>query len=440
MQKKRSWRWLGWVLVLAAAAWGGWRWHQARGANGNGVVAYRTVPLARGEIIQTVTANGALGAVQTVQVGSEVSGKITELFADYNSAVTNGQVLARLDASTYERQLEQSRAELESAQASLQLAGANFKRAQELRAADLVSQADFDQAEATLAQARASLRMKEASLSKVQVDLEKTTIYSPMDGVVISRAVDVGQTVAASLNAPVLFTLAQDLRQMRIEAQISEADVGGVAEGQAVNFTVDAFPAETFTGLVSQVRYEPVTNQGVVNYIAIVDVDNGELKLRPGMTANASIITAKREDVLRLPNAALRFRPPEGAVVADPERGGRPAGAESPAGGEEQARKGEWRREHGGAEWSGHDRRGGGENGAADRKLVYVQEEKGGLRRQPVRLGISDGTWTEVNGPALQEGDLIVTGTQTAAEKEKGGRSSAERMPFMPHPPRGAPH
>ena len=426
MQKKRSWRWLGWGLVLAAAVWGGWRWHQAHGANGNGAVAYRTVPLARGEIIQTVTANGALGAVQTVQVGSEVSGKITELFADYNSAVTNGQVLARLDASTYERQLEQSRAELESAQASLQLAEANFKRAQELRSADLVSQADFDQTEAGLAQARASLRMKEASLSKVQVDLEKTTIYSPMDGVVISRAVDVGQTVAASLNAPTLFTLAQDLRQMRIEAQISEADVGGVAEGQAVNFTVDAFPAETFTGLVSQVRYEPVTNQGVVNYIAIVDVDNGDLKLRPGMTANAAVVTAKRENVLRLPNAALRFRPPEGAVVAPPER---PEGVSSPNAKEAESGK------RGAGEKRGY-RRDEGPAGAAQ-KTVYVLDEKNGLRLQPVELGVSDGTWTEVLGPAPKEGARIATGIQAAGEKAEVS-TAGKTSPFMPSRPKGS--
>jgi HlyD family secretion protein len=241
-----------------------------------------------------------------------------ELFADYNSTVTNGQVLAKLDASTYERQLDRRR-RAESATASLKLAEANFRRAKELRELELVSQADFDQAEASLAQARASLRMREASLSKVQVDLEKTTIFSPMDGVVISRAVDVGQTVAASLNAPTLFTLAQDLRQMRIEAQISEADVGGVAEGQRVTFTVDAYPALTFTGTVSQVRFEPVTVQNVVNYIAIVDVENPDLKLRPGMTANAAVETARREHVLRLPNAALRFRPPDGAAAAAAE-------------------------------------------------------------------------------------------------------------------------
>ena len=318
MQKQKRKGWIVWISALALAG-GVWGWFHFRGANGNGALHYKTTALERGEIVQTVTANGSLGAVQTVTVGSEVSGKIVELFADYNSAVTNGQVLARLDASTYERQVEQAEAELQSAQASLKLAEANFKRAAELRALELVSQADYDQAEATMAQAQASLQVRQASLSKVRVDLEKTTIFSPMDGVVISRAVDVGQTVAASLNAPTLFTLAQDLRQMRIEAQISEADVGGVEEGQTVTFTVDAYPTRTFTGLVNQVRFAAITNQGVVNYVAIVDVDNADLKLRPGMTANASVVTARRENVLRLPNAALRFRPPDGVAVA-PQR------------------------------------------------------------------------------------------------------------------------
>jgi HlyD family secretion protein len=426
MQQKHSKRWMVWVLALAVLGGGGW-WFRVRDANGAGAAGYKTVALEKGEIVQTVTANGELGAVQTVMVGSEVSGKIMELFADYNSMVTNGQVLAKLDASTYERQLEQAEAELESAKASLKLARANFKRAEELKALELVSQADYDQAEATLAQAQASLQVREASLSKVRVDLEKTTIFAPMDGVVISRAVDVGQTVAASLNAPTLFMLAQDLRQMRIEAQISEADVGGVEEGQAVNFTVDAYPARTFTGRVSQVRFEPVTNQGVVNYIAIVDVDNGDLKLRPGMTANAAVTTAHRENALRLPNSALRFRPPEGAAVAEPERpAGRPEG--------DGPEKGAAKRERG--EWQGRERREG--NGAADaaHKTVYVVDEKGGLRAQPVELGISDGTWTEVLGPGPQEGELIATGIQTAEEKEKISKAGT-RPPFMPRPPGG---
>ena len=396
MQTKKSRGWGRWLVALAAAGVGAWAWFHFRGAAANGALGFKTVALERGAIVQTVTANGALGAVQTVAVGSEVSGKIVELFADYNSVVTNGQMLAQLDASTYERQLEQAEAELESAQASLKLAEANFRRAKELRGLELVSQADFDQSEASLAQAQASLRMKEANLSKVRVDLEKTTIFSPMDGVVISRAVDVGQTVAASLNAPTLFTLAQDLRAMRIEAQISEADVGGVAEGQAVTFTVDAYPTRTFAGTVGQVRYEPVTNQGVVNYVAIVDVDNSDLKLRPGMTANATVETARRENALRLPNAALRFKPPDGAVVAPSDRSA----------------------------------------AADDRKTVYALDDSGGLRRQPVRLGISDGTWTEVLEPGPAEGTLIATGIQTAADKEKEAQAGG-RSPFMPRRPRG---
>ena len=377
--------------------------------------------------MQTVTANGALGAVQTVLVGSEVSGKITELFADFNSTVTNGQVLARLDASTYDRQLEQAEAELQSAKASLKLAEANFRRAEELRVLELVSQADYDQAEATLAQAQASLQVRQASLSKVRVDLEKTTIFSPMDGVVISRAVDVGQTVAASLNAPTLFTLAQDLRQMRIEAQISEADVGGVEEGQTVNFTVDAYPARTFAGTVSQVRFEPVTNQGVVNYVAIVDVDNGDLRLRPGMTANASVVTARRENVLRLPNSALRFRPPSGAVVAAPEpRAERPDGEVPKPDGSKRER----------GERKNRFAREGNGSGDSATKTIYVVDGRGGLMAQPVELGISDGTWTEVVGPAPKEGDLIATGVQTAAEKETTSQAGSS-SPFMPRPPRG---
>ena len=437
MQKngKKRLAWVGALILAGAGVWG-WR---GRGAEPAGAAGFQTQALERGEIVQTVTANGALGAVQTVMVGSEVSGKIMELFADYNSTVTNGQVLAKLDASTYERQLDQAQAELESATASLKLAEANFRRAKELRELELVSQADFDQAEASLAQARASLRMREASLSKVQVDLEKTTIFSPMDGVVISRAVDVGQTVAASLNAPTLFTLAQDLRQMRIEAQISEADVGGVAEGQRVTFTVDAFPALTFTGTVSQVRFEPVTVQNVVNYIAIVDVENPDLKLRPGMTANAAVETTRREHVLRLPNAALRFRPPDGAAAAaaaeapEPPRGppdmaDRPVPGEGPGLGLGLGL--------GLGEVAGRSGRPSAPGGGGDSlRTVYVLEGDGRLAAREVATGITDGSWTEVAGPGLQEGERIVTGIRRGPEgpaEAAAGRSS----PFMPGSPR----
>ncbi len=422
-----------WLVVLIALGLAGWRWI-GRAGRRSGVANFRTVTVERGEIIQTVTANGALGAVQTVLVGSEVSGKIVELRADFNSSVTNGQVLARLDASIYERQLDQAQAELESASASLKLAEANFQRARELRELDLVSQADFDQAEASLAQARASLRMREASLSKAQVDLEKTTIFSPMDGVVISRAVDVGQTVAASLNAPTLFTLAQDLRQMRIEAQISEADVGGVEEGQSVTFTVDAYPARTFTGTVSQVRFEPVTVQNVVNYIAIVDVDNADLRLRPGMTANAAVVTARRDNVLRLPNAALRFRPADDVAVVEAPDGpsAEGAAAEAPSDPAERPPAATSGRGRG----QGRDR--GGrvrEESLPEQRTVYVMTEPGILHARNVVLGITDGSWTEVLGPGLQEGESVVTGIQTATESANRARATGT-SPFMPTPPR----
>lgn len=455
---KKSKRWILWILVVALLAWGAW-WWQGRGAtNGNGAAQYKTVPLEAGEIVQTVTANGALEAVQTVMVGSEVSGKIVELLADFNSTVTNGQMLARLDASTYERQVDQSQAEVESSKASLKLSEANFKRAKELLDLNLVSQADFDQAEANLAQAQASLRMKEASLSKAQVDLEKTTVFSPMDGVVISRAVDVGQTVAASLNAPTLFTLAQDLRKMRIEAQISEADVGGVAEGQAATFTVDAYPARTFSGVVSQVRFEPVTAQNVVNYIAIVDVDNRDLKLRPGMTANTSVVIAHREGVLRLPNAALRFRPTEEVAVVNPESttsgekteapstGAPDLAAAGPTAGEghgggrggghgegwngvpDEARRAQWKNRE------GHGSRAADGAGEAVRRTVYVLDNQGKIAGKSVALGVTDGNWTEVLGSALKAGDRIVTGIQTTDDKTAPARPGAS-SPFMPRPP-----
>ena len=417
-----------WIAVVAAAAGAWWGWSRYGGKK-EGAAGWKTAAVGRGDIVQSVTANGALNAVKTVEVGSEVSGKIVELCADYNSSVTNGQLLARVDGSSYERQREQAEAEVESAEANLKLAEANFRRAKELREAELVSEADFDQAEATAAQARASLRMKRASLEKIRVDLEKTEIYSPIDGVVISRAVDVGQTVAASMTTPVFFTIAQDLREMRIEAEISEADVGGVEEGQEVVFTVDAYTDREFTGTVSQVRYEPVKSQNVVNYIAIVDVVNEGLKLRPGMTANASVVTVRREGALRVPNAALRFRPASEAKVSAgaPADGGRPPAPPS-----------------GVVPPQGMAGGGGGERMAGPPELpagasprsVYVVEGDG-LRKVPVLAGISDGTWTEILA-GLKEGDEVVTGKADAgglAGPQAGAPKGGGGSPVMPGPP-----
>lgn len=303
-----------WVVLLGVGI-GGYQWWK-KGRPAESAVEFRTVAAEKGDLIQNVTANGQLKALVTVDVGSQVSGNVRKLYADFNTRVTNGQVLAELDPSTYEARLLQAEADLASAEASQMLAELNSKRAGELVKNKLISESDHDQTMAELKQRNATIKMRSAQLKSAQVDLERTTILSPIDGIVISRNVDIGQTVQASFTSPTLFNIAKSLEQMEIAAMVSEADIGTVEEGQEVKFTVDAFPSRTFTGLVSQVRYQPTTNQNVVNYATIISVSNKDLKLKPGMTANVSIITAKKTGVVRVPNAATRFRPPTGTKVS----------------------------------------------------------------------------------------------------------------------------
>jgi len=302
-------------LVLLGVGIGGYQWWKKR-RPAESAIEFRTVAAEKGDLIQNVTANGQLKALVTVDVGSQVSGNVRKLHADFNTRVTNGQVLAELDPSTYEARLLQAEADLASAEASQMLAELNAKRAGELVKNKLISESDHDQTMAELKQRNATIKMRNAQLKSATVDLERTTILSPIDGIVISRNVDIGQTVQASFTSPTLFNIAKSLEQMEIAAMVSEADIGTVEEGQEVKFTVDAFPSRTFTGLVSQVRYQPTTNQNVVNYATIISVSNKDLKLKPGMTANVSIITAKKTGVVRVPNAATRFRPPTGVKVS----------------------------------------------------------------------------------------------------------------------------
>jgi HlyD family secretion protein len=315
MANKSSSSWGIWVLLLLAAGAGfaGWRWYSER--EKNSAVEYKTTTAARGDIVQAVTANGALTPVRNVEVGSQISGTLLDVKVDFNDRVKSGQVLAQIDPATYERALGQADAELANATAALELAQLNFNRNKELFGSKLISKLEFDESRASLSQGEANVKMRQANVERAKVDLSRTTIYAPIDGVVITRRIEIGQTVAASLNTPTLFVIANDLAKMRIEAAVSEADVGGVTEGQTVNFTVDAFPTRQFQGTVQQVRFAANTNQNVVTYTTIVEVDNADLKLRPGMTANASIVIAQRKGVLRIPNAALRFRPPQGAPV-----------------------------------------------------------------------------------------------------------------------------
>ena len=272
---------------------------------------YQTAPVSRGDIIQAVTASGTLNPVLNVQVGSQISGNIVRLFADFNSLVKSNQVVAQLDPAIFQANVHQAEGDLANAKASLELQQAETTRSEALFKAKLISQSDYDKAFATLHQAEAQVKIKQASLERSQLDLAHCTIYAPVDGIVISRNVDVGQTVAASMNAPVLFQVANDLAKMQIDANVSEADVGTVEEGQDVSFTVDAYPSRTFIGRVVQIRNSPISVQNVVTYDTVIGVTNSDFKLKPGMTATVSITTAQRTNVLKIPNAALRFKPVE---------------------------------------------------------------------------------------------------------------------------------
>jgi HlyD family secretion protein len=366
-----------------------------------GAQAYQTAPVTRGPITQAVTATGTLNPVVNVQVGSQVSGNIQKLFADFNSKVKAGDVVAQIDPVLFQATVTQAEGDVAAAQAALELARLNAARTQALVAKQNSAQSELDQAEATLHQAEANVRIKQGALDKARADLEHCTIKSPVDGVVISRNVDVGQTVAASLQAPVIFTIANDLAKMQIDAAVAEADVGAVEVDQSVDFTVDAFPNRTFHGKVVQVRNAPTTVQNVVTYDSVIAVNNEDLKLKPGMTASVSIIIAHKDNVLKIANAALRYRP-SGAAAATPEaqRSSGPRAGSSPhAGGRPAGQQGERRSE----------------------RTVYALSGSQPKAVQ-IKTGISDGVMTEVLD-GVNEGDRIVTGqlnTANAAAAQQG--------------------
>ena len=361
------------LLIIAAVL---------RQCRNGGAANYQTAAITRGPITQAVTATGTLNPVVNVQVGSQVSGNIAKLFVDFNSEVKAGQVVAQIDPVLFQATVTQAEGDLANAQAALELAKVNATRMQELFTRKTSSQADLDQAMANLHQAEANVKIKQGALDRARADLEHCTITSPIDGVVISRSVDVGQTVAASLQAPVIFAIANDLTKMQIDANVAEADVGVVKVDQNVDFTVDAFPMETFHGKVVQVRNAPITVQNVVTYDTVIGVSNPDLKLKPGMTANVSIIVAHKDDVLQIKNAALRFRPPDATPVETRRMGtsrtGRPGG-------------------------------GRGVPHESAERTVYVLPP-GTSRPQPLRIktGISDGIGTEVV-EGLKEGDRVAT-------------------------------
>ncbi len=414
-------RWIVWLIgalaVVAIVSWWGLRPQRGGGPR------YRTAMVERGPIVQPV---------EQVEVGSQVSGTVHELFADYNARVTAGQVLCQLEPSSFRARMVQAEAAVARAQAAVNDGDRALRRARELRDQNVISEVELEAAEVAKQQHDADLQSARAQLQVARVDLEHTTIRSPIDGVVLARTIDLGQTVAASLQAPKLFVIARNLAQMQVETRIDEADIGRIHQGLPVTFTVDAYPDLSFRGQVQQVRLEPIAEQGVVTYTTVIATENPDQRLRPGMTANVSVRVAHREDALKVPNAALRFRPPEelGAKRAA-GAGGSPSagGADTPGAG---GRRGMDRAIVNGADGVSAQRwpaAGRGTRRPADRapdstramdplstmKAGTLYVLRGG---RPVAVsllsGITDGAMTEIMAADLKPEDAVIVGLEVA--------------------------
>jgi len=398
-----------------------------RHANSTAQPALTTAVVTSGPVIERVQATGTLQAVTTVAVGTQVSGTISSLNADFNTRVRKGQVLARLEPSLFQTQVEQAEATVQRLQADaeraaveVQDAAAKLRRAEELNSQQLIAQSDLDaarttarQAEAAVKSAQAQVAQARAAVNQARVNLGHAVITAPVDGVVVSRNVDVGQTVAAAMQAPTLFVLAEDLTRMQVNASVDEGDIGQITNGQRVSFQVDAYRDETFTGTVRQVRLNPVVDQNVVSYVTVIDVPNPDLKLKPGMTANVSVEVARDDNALRVPNAALRFRPEPEFVASTGGQAGAAGSGRRPAGSPPAERRASASSAEGG--------RG---------QAVWLLAD-GALRRVAVQTGVNDGTVTAITGGDLKEGARVVTGV--AAASATASRSSGS--PLIPQRP-----
>jgi len=395
------------VVLIGILAAGGWYFFKNK-ENG---VSFRTERVARGDLRATVTATGTVSAVTTVLVGTQVSGTIKELLVDYNSPVKKGQLLAQIDPALSEARVAQNRANLQSAEAGVEKAAAALQdanrtldRNRTLWQKNYIARSELDASETTqqsaaaqLSVARAQVEQARAALRQEETNLQYTRILSPVDGVVISRSVDVGQTVAASFQTPTLFNIAQDLTRMQIDTNVDEADIGRIQVGQIVQFTVDAYPDTVFTGKVAEVRNAPTTIQNVVTYTVVVKVANPDLKLKPGMTANVSIITAQEKDVLKVPNAAVRFKWQPADAESNRKAGGPSAGKGA------------------GAPGSGQMKGKGAADAPKGQGVWVLAGPK--PRRVPLTLGISNGNDTAVLAGDLKEGDAVIVEAKGQAKK-----------------------
>jgi HlyD family secretion protein len=416
---------------------------------------YRTEAVSQGNISASVNATGTLSAVTTVQVGSQVSGIISKLYADFNSQVKQGQLLAELDPTPFQQTVDQRRADVTKAQVDVANTKVTYNRQKRLADAGLIALSDLDAAKAAYDGALAGLAQSQAALKQAQTNLGYTKIYSPIDGQVVARQYDIGQTVAASFSAPTLFTIAKDLTKMQVQADVDQSDIGQIKVGEPVMFTVDAYPDQPFRGQISQVRLNATVTQNVITYPVIVEVPNPDLKLRPSMTANVTIRVATVRDVLRVPNSALRFRPAteEGKPAAG-AAGGRSGNAQSggatpstsseagqpPQQGQPRAGSGGPGGAAGGGAPGGGQRSGfghGGGGGFGGRRqqqgqTVYVLEPATGdkktqLRPVQLRAGITDGHYTQVVSVisgTLNPGDMVVTGLATVKVETPAGANT----------------
>jgi HlyD family secretion protein len=432
-------------LLLGGGAWLGVKKLTAKPGP-----TYETGKVERGRIAPRVTATGTLSALVTVQVGAQVSGRVQELKADFNSTVKKGDTIARIDPQLFDAALENAKANYVSAQGSLvkaQVAAADaerqYKRNSELLERRLVAPADVDTLKANSDAAAANIDVMKGNLAQAkaqwhqaEVNLAYTTIVSPINGTVISRNVDVGQTVAASLSAPTLFVIAEDLRRMQVDTSVAEADVGKLAPGMPATFSVDAFPNEKFRGTVRQVRNAATTIQNVVTYDAVIDVENPELKLKPGMTANVTFVWAERDDVLKVPNAALRFKPSADALAKNNVAVAGFAGTGTDGADHPHGNGGKWRKHNAEAQApvadpsdagaQTGDRPEAGWKKPADEKTVWMLKD-GQLEAVKVKVGVTDGTNTEVVS-GLSENDEVVTESNDPAGGQKPKQQGAPGM------------
>jgi HlyD family secretion protein len=386
------------ILLLAALA--------ACKGSGKKNEQYKTEKVDRGNITMTVTATGTLSAVTTVQVGSQVSGVISRLYADFNSHVTKGQLLAELDPTPFQAQVEQRQADVTKAKVTTANARITYERQRRLAAAGLAAQADLDAARAQYEEAQAGVQQAEAALSQSTTNLRYTKIVSPIDGVVIDRAYDVGQTVAASFQAPTLFQIAQDLRKMQVQADVDQSDIGRIQVGQQARFTVDSFPDREFRGRIAQIRLNATVAQNVVTYPVIIEVDNPDETLKPKTTANVTIEVATVADVLRIPNAALRFKP------ENLKTGNAPATASTSTTSTERAASEMGQRHRGMGGAGGAFARSGGKGKGGQN--IYLLEADNKIKPVWIRPGITDGHFTQIVAGEVNPGDNVIVGLATS--------------------------